>query len=122
MQSIIALSVAFLAAAVSAAPALKTTTVQFTNDASGRNFNAVVPLTGTQSVAALLDGSPLDVNDTFFATSFFLQANFQGVECDLTLPNGYVVIIDEQQTFAGFAPVAAPLDLAHAYLTCASIV
>lgn len=120
MQSIIAISVAFLAAVVSAAPALPTTSVQFTNDASGRSANVAIPLTGTQSVKTLLDNSPFDVNDTFFATSFFLQANFQGVKCDLTLPST-VVTISEQHTFAGFAPASAPLDLVNAQITCAAI-
>ncbi|PVH77411.1 hypothetical protein DL98DRAFT_517379 [Cadophora sp. DSE1049] len=118
MQSIIALTVAFLAAAVSASPAPATTTVQFTNDASGRSANVPVALDGAKnSVATLLDNTPLDVDYTFLATSFFLQSNFQGVECDLYIDN-YVVTITEQHTFAGFAPVAAPKDLVNAQIAC----
>ncbi|KAH7318982.1 hypothetical protein BKA65DRAFT_93490 [Rhexocercosporidium sp. MPI-PUGE-AT-0058] len=121
MQSIIALTVAFIAAAVSATPtypATTATTVQFTNDASGRNVNVPVALDGAKkSVAALLDNTALDVNNSFLATSFFLQSNFQGVECDLYL-NGYVVTITERHTFAGFAPVSAPTDLVHAEIAC----
>jgi hypothetical protein len=98
-----------------------TTTVQFTNDASGRSANVVVPLAITQSVSTLLKNTPLDVNNTFLATSFFLQANFQGVECDLILPS-YLITINDRHTFAGFAPVSAPLDLAHANLQCFSVV
>merc|ERR1711939_852287 len=106
MQSVIALTVAFLAAAVSATPYTATTTVQFTNDQSGRSANVPVALDGAKkSVATLL------------ATSFFLQSNFQGVECDLYIDN-YVVTITEQHTFAGFAPVSAPKDLVHAEIAC----
>merc|ERR1712144_14086 len=118
MQSVIALTVAFLAAAVSATPYTATTTVQFTNDQSGRSANVPVALDGAKkSVATLLDNTPLDNNYSFLATSFFLQSNFQGVECDLYIDN-YVVTITEQHTFAGFAPVSAPKDLVHAEIAC----
>lgn len=80
MKSVIATSVALLAAFVSAAPATPTTSVQFTNDFTGANKNVNVPLYGSQSVATLLYGSPIDVNGAFLTTSFFLQANFQGVQ------------------------------------------
>lgn len=120
MQSIIALTVALIAA-VSATPtytAVTSTTVQFTNDASGRSANVPVALDGAKkSVAALLDNTPLDVDYTFLATSFFLQSNFQGVECDLYI-DGYVVTVTEQHTFAGFAPVSAPKDLVNAEIAC----
>merc|ERR1711939_946151 len=113
MQSVIALTVAFLAAAVSATPYTATTTVQFTNDQSGRSANVPVALDGAKkSVATLLDN-----NYSFLATSFFLQSNFQGVECDLYIDK-YVVTITEQHTFAGFAPVSAPKDLVHAEIAC----
>lgn len=80
MKSFIAASVALFAASVSAAPYTPTTIVQFTNDFSGRNANVAVPLAGSQSVATLLDNTPIDVDGAFLATSFFLQSNFQGVQ------------------------------------------
>lgn len=122
MQFTAVTAIAFLAAAVSAAPTVATTTVQFTNDSSGRSANVNVPLSGTQqSVSALLAGSALDVNHTDFATSFFLQSNFQGVYCSLYLP-GTSVNINGQHTFAGFAPVSNPLDLAGSFITCYCVV
>jgi hypothetical protein len=80
MKSVIAASVAFLVATVSAAPYIPTTTVQFTNDYTGANTDVEVPLAGIQSVSGLLDNTPIDVNGAFLVTSFFLQANFQGVQ------------------------------------------
>ncbi|KAK0124118.1 hypothetical protein ONS95_009101 [Cadophora gregata] len=121
MQSLTTLTLALLAAAagtsVTASPIAKTT-VQFTNDYSGRSANVPVSLDGAKnSVAALLTNTPLDANHSFLATSFFLQSNFQGVKCDLYLDN-YVVTITEQRTFAGFAPVAQPKDLVGAQIAC----
>ncbi|KAL2060070.1 hypothetical protein VTL71DRAFT_9892 [Oculimacula yallundae] len=119
MQSIIALSLALLTA-VSATYTTPTasTTVQFTNDSTGRSANVVIPLDGAlKPVSTLLDNTPLDIGATIPATSFFLQSNFAGVECDLYL-NGYVVTITEKRTFAGFAPVASPVDLSAAQIAC----
>ncbi|KAJ5037188.1 uncharacterized protein L3040_007368 [Drepanopeziza brunnea f. sp. 'multigermtubi'] len=117
MQFTTILSAALLAVVASAGPIIPTTTVQFSNEASGRNFNAVIPFGVTQSVATLLAGSPLDSGHTFLATSFFLQSNFQGVQCYLQLPQ-YTATISEQHTYQGFAPVSNPLDLVNAQITC----
>jgi hypothetical protein len=81
MKSVIALSLAFLAATISAAPTQVNPKVQFTNDQTGFNADVVVPLnTGANSVKDLLEGTSLDIDGTFFVTSFFLQSNFQDVK------------------------------------------
>jgi hypothetical protein len=119
MQSIVAISIALFVAVASAAPASSTTTVQFTDDATGLSANVAVPFNDAQNVPSLLSRGPLDVDGTFFATSFFLQANFQGVECDLILPS-HAITISEQHTFAGFAPASAPFNLIDAEIICFS--
>ncbi|RDW56856.1 hypothetical protein BP5796_12923 [Coleophoma crateriformis] len=118
MQSILALTVAFLASTIFAAPTSRdvTTTVQFTNDQSGRNADVNIPINvGAVGVKGLLDNTALDVNDTYFVTSFFLQANFQGVECELTIGSS-VITVDDQKTFAQIA--SQPVDLASAVIYC----
>jgi len=120
MKSIITISLASFATTISALPT-PSTTVQFTNDGSGRNTNVFVPLGGVQSVAVLLDNTALDVTDSFFATSLFLQSNFQGVKCDFVLP-GFTVSINERQPFARFAPVSNPLNLVDAKIQCSAVV
>ncbi|RDW56685.1 hypothetical protein BP6252_14037 [Coleophoma cylindrospora] len=118
MHSTLALTVAFLASTIFAAPTSRdvTTTVQFTNDQSGHNVNVNIPLNvGAVGVKGLLDNTALDVNDTYFATSFFLQANFQNVECDLTI-GSTVITIDDRKTFAQIA--SQPVDLVNAVIYC----
>jgi len=115
MKSFIAASIALLAAVASATPVYVNPTVQFTNDQSGANTNVVVPLGVTKNVANLLHNTPLAKDGTFLATSFFLQANFQGITCALDFPYKEI-IISEQNTFAriGYPPV----DLVNAHITC----
>jgi hypothetical protein len=119
MKSFAAVTLAFLAATISAAPTtrdIQTTTVQFTNDQSGANANVAVNLNvGAVAVKDLLFNTPIDVAGTFDATSFFLQSNFQGVTCDLNV-NGADIIVNTNTNFAhiGFPPV----DLVAATIYC----
>ncbi|CZT00572.1 uncharacterized protein RAG0_08565 [Rhynchosporium agropyri] len=123
MQSIITLTFALLASTIAALPAgtsSASTTVQITNDFSGRSANIAIPLTNTkQALSTLLRGTALDNNNNAFpATSFFLQANFGGVQCDLFLDAGVTVSITERKTFAAFAPTGSPKDLSGAQIAC----
>lgn len=110
MKSFAAITLAFLAATISATPTARDvacTTVQFTNDKSGAYADVEVAIgVGAMSVKDLLSGTSLDKYPNYLATSFFLQSNFHDVICKLNV-DGSVITVNEQSNYAeiGYPPV-----------------
>ncbi|KAL7784635.1 hypothetical protein V8C37DRAFT_420464 [Trichoderma ceciliae] len=110
MHSAIALSLSFLALAVSAAPARRDSSdfvqVQFSNIVTGANGNAPIPLDGTPiSLGQAYADTDLSVDGTLFVTSFEFTGNFQNVECNVKFREKKIVasISDPSQDFETFS-------------------
>src|SRR3979411_2043037 len=88
MHSTIALSLSFLALTICAAPAPRaapsTVQVQFANDVTGANGNALIPLDGSAIVLGqAYANTDLEVDGTLFVTSLQFTADFSNVACDV---------------------------------------
>ncbi|EHK24615.1 uncharacterized protein TRIVIDRAFT_91616 [Trichoderma virens Gv29-8] len=85
MHSAIAFTLSALALAVSAAPAPRnvgTVQVQFANDVTGANGNALIPLDGTDiSLGEAYGNTNLFKDGTLFVTSLQFTADFTNVQC-----------------------------------------
>ncbi|EHK16460.1 uncharacterized protein TRIVIDRAFT_65771 [Trichoderma virens Gv29-8] len=85
MHSAIAFTLSTLALAVSAAPARRTTgsvQVQFANDITGANGNALIPLDGSNiSLGQAYADTNLSRDGTLFVTSLQFTADFTNVQC-----------------------------------------
>lgn len=92
-----------LAAAVIAAPttgAPATTTVQLSNDQSGRNAAAVIPLDGVpRLVDSLFRNSAVDNNGLITATSSQLTQVINGVACVFAFNGAVIGTLNDQHTF-----------------------
>ncbi|EHK16742.1 uncharacterized protein TRIVIDRAFT_217058 [Trichoderma virens Gv29-8] len=112
MHSAIAYSLSLFALAVSAAPtdptarAAGTVQVQFSNDVTGANGNARIPLDGSPvSLGQAYANTNLERDGTLFVTSLLFTADFQNVACTV-LRNGVTVVAninDPHQDFQRFA-------------------
>ncbi|RFU74283.1 hypothetical protein TARUN_7910 [Trichoderma arundinaceum] len=113
MHSAIAFTLSVLAVAVSAAPAPRASTVQvqFANDVTGANGNALIPLDGSLvSLGQAYANTNLEKDGTLFVTSLQFTANFANVECEV-LKDGVTVvasIADPHRDFQTFSQ--KPLD------------
>jgi hypothetical protein len=102
------IALALLALTASAAPTRRTPSVQvqFANDVTGANGNALIPLDGSLvSLGQAYANTDLEVGGTLFVTSLEFTANFQNVECTV-FKNGVTVvasIADPQQDFETFS-------------------
>ena len=109
MHSAIPFSLSFLALTVSAA--LGTVQVQFANDVTGANGNALIPLDGSSvSLGQAYANTNLFKDGTLFVTSLEFTADFTNVACEV-LKNGttkVASIADPQQDFQTFSQ--KPLD------------
>ncbi|KAK1242538.1 hypothetical protein MKX08_005350 [Trichoderma sp. CBMAI-0020] len=80
-----AFTLSTLALAVSAAPARRTTgtvQVQFANDVTGANGNALIPLDGSNVVLGeAYANTNLEKDGTLFVTSLQFTADFSNVQC-----------------------------------------
>ncbi|GFP56729.1 hypothetical protein ACSS6W_004767 [Trichoderma asperelloides] len=119
MRSAIALSLSLLALAVSAAPSPRNAgkvTVQLSNDVSGANGNAAIPLDGTPvNIGQAFGHTNLFKDGTLFVTSIFFVANFQHAECTV-VRNGVkqvANIFDPAKDFERFAQ--QPVDWEHGF-------
>ncbi|KAM0257765.1 hypothetical protein ACHAQJ_004216 [Trichoderma viride] len=101
MHSAIAFTLSIFALAVSAAPSRRTGTVQvqFANDVTGANGNALIPLNGAPvSLGEAYADTNLEVDGTLFVTSLEFTADFSNVAC--------VVLKDETTVVASIADPA----------------
>jgi len=108
MLSTLALALPLLALTVSAAPTRRTTSVQvqFANDVTGANGNALIPLDGSLvSLGEAYANTNLEVAGTLFVTSLEFTANFQNVACTVFKNGATVVanIADPAQDFQTFS-------------------
>jgi hypothetical protein len=118
MRSAVALSLSLLAL-VSAAPSSQnvgTVTVQLSNDDSGANGDAKIPLNGAPvDIGKAFGNSDLFKDGTLFVTSIFFVANFQNVDC-VVLRNGkqqVANIFDPSKDFERFAQ--QPVNWEHGF-------
>ena len=108
MLSTLALALPLLALTASATPTRRTTRVQvqFANDVTGANGNALIPLDGSLvSLGQAYANTNLEVDGTLFVTSLEFTANFQNVACTV-FKNGVTVvasIADPQRDFETFS-------------------
>ncbi|KAF2666890.1 hypothetical protein BT63DRAFT_427304 [Microthyrium microscopicum] len=122
MQFTIATIVSLLAAVSMAAPADRTT-VQLTNDQTGRNAAAVIPLDGIpRQITALYGGSAVDNAGLITATSAQLIQIVQGAACVFAGPGGAAfATLNDRKTFVdvdGNPANAIPVVLNDATLQC----
>jgi hypothetical protein len=111
MHSTVALSLSFLALAISAAPTPRaaqpsTVQVQFANDVTGANGNAEIPLDGSAIVLGQAYGNTdLEVDGTLFVTSLQFTGNFANVACEVLKDGTTKVasIADPQADFQTFS-------------------
>lgn len=108
MLPTLALALSLLAFAVSAAPTRRTASVQvqFANDVTGANANALIPLDGSLVPFEQAYGNTeLEVNGTLNVTSFEFTANFQNVACNVFLNSVTVIasIADPEKDFETFS-------------------
>jgi hypothetical protein len=114
MHSAIAFSLSFLALTVSAAPARRapgTVQVQFANDVTGANGNALIPLDGSSvSLGEAYANTNLFKDGTLFVTSLEFTADFTNVVCEVLKDGTTKVasIADPRQDFQTFSQ--KPLD------------
>lgn len=119
MRSAIAFSLSLLALAVSAAPSSRNVgkvTVQLSNDNSGANGDAAIPLDGTPvDIGQAFGHSNLFKDGTLFVTSIFFVANFQNVECTVVKDGVKQVanIFNPSKDFERFAQ--QPVDWEHGF-------
>lgn len=88
-----------------------TVQVQFANEVTGANGNALIPLDGSAvALGAAYANTNLEVAGTLFVTSLQFTANFQDVTCDVLKDGSAVVahIEDPGQDFQKFSQ--KPLD------------
>lgn len=118
MRSAIAFSLSLLALA-SAAPSTRDAgkvTVQLSNDVSGANGDASIPLNGAPvDIGQAFGKSNLFKDGTLFVTSIFFVANFQNVNC-VVVRNGVqqvANIFDPSKDFERFAQ--KPVDWEHGF-------
>ncbi|RFU75001.1 hypothetical protein TARUN_7232 [Trichoderma arundinaceum] len=109
MHSAIALTLSTLALAVSAAPARRSTgavQVQFANDVTGANGNALIPLDGSNvSLGQAYANTNLSQDGTLLVTSLQFTADFANVECIVLKDFTTVVasIADPERDFQTFS-------------------
>ncbi|KAL7919639.1 hypothetical protein ACQKWADRAFT_300677 [Trichoderma austrokoningii] len=119
MRSAIAFTLSLFALA-SASPSSRRdvgkVTVQLSNDVSGANGDASIPLNGAPvDVGQAFGHSDLFKDGTLFVTSIFFVANFQNVDCTV-LRNGVqqvANIFDPSKDFERFAQ--KPVDWEHGF-------
>jgi hypothetical protein len=98
-----------ISCAIVSAPARRTVStvqVQFANDVTGANGNALIPLDGTSiSLGEAYANTNLEVDGTLFVTSLEFTADFQNVVCDVLKDETTVVahIADPEQDFQTFS-------------------
>ncbi|KAL7901895.1 hypothetical protein HDV63DRAFT_378018 [Trichoderma sp. SZMC 28014] len=118
MRSAIAFSLPLLALA-SAAPSSRDVgevTVQLSNDVSGANGDASIPLNGAPvDIGQAFGKSDLFKDGTLFVTSIFFVANFQNVDCVVVRNRVQQVanIFDPSKDFERFAQ--QPVDWEHGF-------
>jgi hypothetical protein len=119
--SIIALTVAFLATTIAAAPAPAQVQVQLANDQSGANANAQVLADGQpKSVKALYGNTSVGRSGSVIASSAQLTAFPQGTFCVIA-NQGRSTNLNYRQTFAdldGNPDKSVPVNLDTATITC----
>ena len=109
MHSAIAFTLSFLALTISAAPARRapgTVQVQFANNVSGANGNALIPLDGSSvSLGQAYGNTNLFKDGTLFVTSLEFTADFTNVACEVLKDGTTKVasIADPQQDFQTFS-------------------
>jgi len=109
MHSAIAFTLSFLALSISAAPAPRapgTVQVQFANNVSGANGNALIPLDGSSVVLGeAYANTNLSKDGTLFVTSLQFTADFTNVACKVLKDKTTEVasIADPQQDFQTFS-------------------
>ncbi|TQW00781.1 hypothetical protein V2A60_001823 [Cordyceps javanica] len=119
MLSSIAIALPLLAASVSAAPAAQTTNsvrVQFSNDWSGANGNAWIPLNGSPvQLGQAYANTNLFKDGTLLVTSLQFTSNFQHVSCEVLKDGTKKVaeIHNPSQDFQKFS--SKPLDWAKGF-------
>ena len=125
MFSTLALALPLLALTASAAPTRRATSVQvqFANDVSGANGNALIPLDGSLvSLGDAYANTNLEVDGTLFVTSLEFTANFQNVACTV-FKNGVTVvasIADPAKDFETFSE--KPLNWQTGFeISCAAV-
>jgi hypothetical protein len=109
MHSAIAFSLSLLALAVSAAPSRRapaTVQVQFANDVTGANGNALIPVDGSfVQLGEAYANTNLEQDGTLFVTSLEFTADFSNVACEV-LKDGVTKvasIADPEQDFQTFS-------------------
>lgn len=126
MQSTIALALSFLALTASAAPTPSysgsTVSVQFSNDVTGHNGDAAIPLDGSHvKLGSAYANTNLENDGTLFVTSVLLVADFENVTCDSFKPDGTIVsaahLADPAKDFAKFG-LNGPVDWQEFTIAC----
>lgn len=118
MRSAIALSLSLLALA-SAAPSSRDAgkvTVQLSDDVSGANSDASIPLNGSPvDIGKAFGNSNLFKNGKLLVTSIFFVANFQNVDCVVVRNRVQQVanIFNPSKDFERFAQ--QPVDWEHGF-------
>jgi hypothetical protein len=125
MHFAIGFSVSLLALTISAAPACQAPSaveVQFANDITGANSNALIPLDGSSvSLRQAYANTDLFKDGTLFVTSLDFTSNFANVACEVlnTQFTAVASIADPQADFQKFSET--PLNWATGFTISCSI-